>query len=56
MSRTAKKIKRLIKKAKTILEKAKNSKPNARLALPPNKRHKTKKDYKRLKMKPRDVE
>lgn len=42
MSRTKKEI----KKAK---EKARASKPRVRLSLPRNKRHKSKKDYKRIK-------
>jgi hypothetical protein len=50
-------IKKSIKKARKILEKAKNSKPVTRLSLPPNKRHKTKKDYKRKnKVKAHEVE
>ena len=32
---------------KKLKEKVKRSKPVTRLSLPPNKRHKTKKDYKR---------
>ena len=35
---------------KKLKEKAKNSKPLTRLQLPPNKRHKSKKDYKRKKI------
>lgn len=34
-------------KRKKLKEKIKNSKPTVRLSIPPNKRHKSKKDYKR---------
>lgn len=43
------------KDKKTKLKKAKQSKPVTRLSLPSNKRHKSKKDYKRLKIKVHDV-
>jgi hypothetical protein len=47
MSRTKKELKKA---------KAKASKPVTRLSLPSNKRHKTKKDYKRTKVKKHEVE
>lgn len=38
-------------------EKLKRSKPTVRLTIPPNKRHKSKKDYKRNnKVKPHEIE
>ena len=42
-------------KNKPKKDKIKTIKPKVRLALPPNKRHKSKKDYKRLKIKPHDT-
>jgi hypothetical protein len=41
---------------KKKLKKAKASKPLTRLVLPPNRRHKSKKDYKRKKMKVKDID
>lgn len=46
-SKLQKQIKKSLKKAKKLLQKAKLSKPVTRLSLPPNKRHRSKKDYKR---------
>lgn len=47
LTKLHKQIKKDLKKAKKIIAKAKLSKPVTRLSLPSNKRHKTKKDYKR---------
>lgn len=47
LTKLQKKIKKDLKKAKKLLVKAKQSKPVTRLSLPSNKRHKSKKDYKR---------
>ena len=47
LTKLQKQIKKKLKKAKKLLVKAKQSKPVTRLSLPSNKRHKTKKDYKR---------
>ncbi len=45
------------KKAKKIKEKIKSGLYGKRLTLPPNKRHKSKKDYKREnKVKPHEIE
>lgn len=45
------------KKAKKVKEKIKSGLYGKRLALPPNKRHSSKKDYKRKnKVKPHEVE
>jgi hypothetical protein len=55
LTKLQKQIKRELKKAKKLL--AKTSKPVKRLTLPPNKRHKSKKDYKRVnKVKPHELE
>lgn len=43
------------KTKKKLAKKAKFSKPVTRLNLPSNKRHKTVKDYKRIKVKPHEV-
>ena len=43
-------------KRKKLKEKLKHSKPTVRLSIPPNKRHKSKKDYKRVKVKKHEVE
>lgn len=43
------------KTKKKLAAKAKFSKPVTRLTLPSNKRHKTAKDYKRVKVKPHEV-
>lgn len=47
LSKLYKQIKKDLKRAKKLLAKAKISKPVTRLSMPPNKRHRTKKDYKR---------
>lgn len=57
LTKLQKQIKKDLKKTKKLLIKAKQSKPATRLSLPPNKRHKSKKDYKRNnKVKTHEVE
>lgn len=57
LTKLQKQIKKDLKKAKKLLVKAKLSKPATRLSLPANKRHKSKKDYKRNnKVKPHEVD